>query len=108
MESSQSEVGHSVKIGKIARRLRITGRVQGVGFRAALCAAAEARGLDGWVRNRSDGSVEAEVSGAPEAVAALIDWAQRGPTAARVARVQVDTIEAGEAQASGFAQRPTL
>lgn len=108
MESSRSEVGHRVKFGKISRRLRITGTVQGVGFRAALCAAAEARGLDGWVRNRSDGSVEAKVTGAPEAVAALIDWAQRGPPAARVAGVQVETIDAGEAQTSGFAQRPTL
>jgi len=108
MESSQPEVGHRVKIGKIARRLRITGTVQGVGFRAALCAAAEARGLDGWVRNRSDGSVEAEVAGSPAAVAALIDWARRGPPAARVAAVRVESIEAGDDSARGFEQRPTL
>ncbi|MEJ2175250.1 MAG: acylphosphatase [bacterium] len=97
-----------MKIGKITRRLRITGTVQGVGFRAALCATAEAHGLDGWVRNRGDGSVEAQVTGAPQAVAALIDWAHRGPPAARVARVQVETIDASEAQTSGFAQRQTL
>ena len=99
MESPQPEVGHCVKIRKIARRLRITGTVQGVGYRAALCAAAEARRLEGWVRNRSDGSVEAEVSGPPEAVAALLDWARRGPPAARVAAVQVEAIEADASHA---------
>jgi len=108
MESSQPKVDHCVKIGKIARRLRITGTVQGVGYRAALCAAAEARRLDGWVRNRSDGSVEAEVAGPPEAVAALIDWAHRGPPAARVVAVQVEAIDADASQAGGFRQHPTL
>jgi len=108
MESLQSERGHCVKIGKIARRLRITGTVQGVGYRAALRAAAETRQLDGWVRNRSDGSVEAEVFGPPEAVAALVDWAHRGPPAARVAAVQVEAIEADASHAGGFRQRPTL
>jgi acylphosphatase len=108
MESSQTEAPHLVKIGKIARRLRITGRVQGVGYRAALCAAADARQLHGWVRNRSDGSVEAEVAGPPEAVAALIDWARCGPPAARVAAVHVEPIDAGAAHGAGFTQRPTL
>jgi len=108
MESSQPEVGPRVKIGKIARRLRVTGTVQGVGFRAALCAQAEARGLGGWVRNRSDGSVEAEVAGPPEAVSALLDWAQRGPPAARVGEVQVEAIDIGEAHTGKFAQRLTL
>lgn len=108
MEYSQPEVGHCVKIGKIARRLRITGTVQGVGYRAALCAAAEAQRLEGWVRNRSDGSVEAEVAGAPDAVAALIDWARRGPPAAHVTAVHVEPIEAEASHASGFTQRPTL
>ena len=97
-----------MKIGKIARRLRITGAVQGVGFRAALCAQAESRGLRGWVRNRSDGSVEAEVAGSPEAVAAMLDWAQRGPATARVAELQVEDIDVGEAYADRFTQRPTL
>ena len=108
MESSTAEVSARVKIGKIARRLRITGTVQGVGYRAALCAAARAHRLDGWVRNRSDGSVEAEVAGAPESVAALIDWAKRGPPAARVAMVHVEPIEPDAARADGFAQRPTV
>jgi len=108
MESLQPEVGHSVKIGKIARRLRITGTVQGVGYRAALCAAAEARRLEGWVRNRSDGSVEAEIAGPPDAVVALVDWTHRGPPAARVAAVQVEVIEADASHDGGVRQRPTL
>ena len=108
MESSQHEPGPQVKIRKIARRLRITGTVQGVGFRAALCDVARNHGLEGWVRNRKDGSVEAEIAGAPEAVAALVDWSRRGPPAARVADVRVETINAAEALSGGFSQRPTL
>jgi len=99
-----------VKIGKIARRLRIAGRVQGVGFRAALCAAAEDRGLSGWVRNRSDGCVEAELHGAIEDVEALIGWSQHGPTAARVTEVRVERVELVDATPSPTArvvQRPT-
>ncbi len=108
MESLRSEASHLVKMSKIARRLRITGSVQGVGYRAALCAAAEARRVAGWVRNRSDGTVEAEVAGSPEAVTALIDWAHRGPPAARVAAVHVEPIEADVLITGGFMQRPTL
>jgi len=107
MESFDDAARQAVKIGKIARRLRITGRVQGVGYRAALRAAAERHGLDGWVRNRSDGSVEAEVSGSAAAVEALIEWARRGPPAAQVTGVSVEPVEA-LASSAGFAQRPTL
>ncbi len=73
----------------ISRHLIITGRVQGVGYRDALCDEAEARGVTGWVRNRRDGSVEALVQGAPDAVEATIAWARRGPGAAHVADVRV-------------------
>jgi len=96
-----------VKMGKIARYLRITGRVQGVGFRAALCVVAEAHGLSGWVRNRSDGCVEAEVHGAIEDVDALIRWSQHGPPAARVTAVWVDVPDASQLPPAGFIQRPT-
>jgi acylphosphatase len=96
------------KIGKIARRLRITGRVQGVGFRAALCAAAEARGLSGWVRNRIDGCVEAEVVGAIEDVEALVGWSQHGPPAARVTEVLVEVVDGTPSPSAGFVQRPTV
>jgi acylphosphatase len=67
--------------------LRITGRVQGVGYRDALRAEALRRGVTGWVRNRADGSVEALVQGAPEAVEAVLTWARTGPSAARVTGV---------------------
>jgi acylphosphatase len=69
-------------------RLLISGRVQGVGFRDALQREAERLGLRGWVRNRGSGEVEALVQGPAQAVAALRDWAHRGPPAARVARVE--------------------
>jgi acylphosphatase len=71
------------------RHLVITGRVQGVGYRDALRAEAERRGVAGWVRNRRDGSVEALLQGSDSAVEATIAWARRGPPAARVAAVEV-------------------
>ncbi len=71
----------------VTRRIVIEGRVQGVGFRWSLTEKAGELGLDGWVRNRSDGSVEALVSGPAEAVDALTAWAHRGPPHARVDRV---------------------
>jgi len=108
MESSQCDPRPRVKIRKIAHRLRIRGTVQGVGFRAALCAVAQGQGLEGWVRNRSDGSVEAEVAGSPEAVSALLEWAQRGPPAARVTGVGVEPIDVSAVPSGGFSQRPTL
>ena len=74
----------------IARRLTISGQVQGVGFRYALADEARARNLRGWVRNRRDGSVEAVVAGSEADVEAVIAWARRGPPAARVARVAVE------------------
>jgi acylphosphatase len=107
MESSELDAAPQVKMRKIGRRLHITGTVQGVGFRAALRAAAKARGLRGWVRNRSDGSVEAEVAGCPEAVESLIMWARRGPPAARVAALRVETIDAAAVPTDGFALRST-
>jgi acylphosphatase len=107
MESSGLDATPQVKMRKIGRRLYITGIVQGVGFRAALCAAAEARRLSGWVRNRRDGSVEAEVSGTVEDVESLIAWARRGPPAARVAALRVETIDAAAVPPDGIVQRPT-
>ncbi len=85
-------------------RLTIHGLVQGVGFRASLVREARRRGLDGWVRNRSDGSVEAVVSGEPSAVEDLIRWAGRGPPAARIDRVDV---EPASGEFRGFEVRPT-
>ncbi len=67
-----------------ARLLRIHGHVQGVGYRNAFHAEARRLGLDGWVRNRSDGSVEALVAGPPAALEAIVAWSRLGPPAARV------------------------
>lgn len=80
----------------ITRHLRISGRVQGVGYRWSMAQQAQALGITGWVRNRRDGSVEALVCGLAGAVQALIDWAQRGPVMARVEGVAVTAVDAGE------------
>jgi acylphosphatase len=66
------------------RQVTITGRVQGVGYRAWLEHEAKARGLEGWVRNRRDGSVEALFAGSEEVVSEMIASCRRGPSSARV------------------------
>ena len=73
----------------VRKRLRITGRVQGVAFRASTVTAARALGLAGWVANRADGSVEAVAEGDEAEVAAFIRWCHQGPPAARVDHVEV-------------------
>ena len=70
-----------------AFHLRIHGRVQGVGFREAMHREAHRRGLNGWVRNCSDGTVEAVIAGDDVAVAAMLDWCRKGPPLARVEKI---------------------
>jgi acylphosphatase len=65
----------------------IRGRVQGVFFRASIQREAKRLGLTGWVRNHSDGSVEFLAEGEEQELKDLLGWAQRGPSAARVDRV---------------------
>lgn len=86
--------------------LRITGRVQGVGYRAWAIETAARLGLRGWVRNRGDGSVEALVIGAEDAVEAMIEACRTGPFAARVAGVAVN--DAADDGSDGFRPRPTV
>ena len=92
--------------GIVARQIRVSGRVQGVGYRAGLLAQARALGLNGWVRNRVDGSVEALLHGEAGAVEALIAWARRGPPAARVSDVRVGNT--AEKAPPGFEVLPTV
>lgn len=66
------------------RHVIIRGRVQGVGYRAWTEVTAVERGIEGWVRNRRDGSVEAVFTGAEQAVADMIEACRRGPPGARV------------------------
>ena len=72
----------------------VTGRVQGVGFRAFVLDEASTRGLRGWVRNRSDGAVEALFSGPHTSVDAVIVACRSGPVLSRVADVAVTDVEA--------------
>jgi acylphosphatase len=69
------------------RHVRVRGQVQGVGYRAWTEYTALTRGLQGWVRNRRDGSVEAVFIGSEEAVAAMVEACRIGPAAALVATV---------------------
>jgi acylphosphatase len=72
----------------MALHLRLTGTVQGVGFRQFLRAEGQRLGLSGWVANAPDGAVELAASGSADAEAALASAARRGPARARVASVQ--------------------
>lgn len=92
----------------ITRLLRITGRVQGVYYRASTVQQAQALCLRGWVRNRLDGSVEALVTGPADAVQTLVEWAQRGPAMARVERVEVQEALGAAELLDGFEQRETV
>jgi acylphosphatase len=69
--------------------VRVRGRVQGVFFRAEAQARAESLGVAGWIRNASDGSVEAVFEGGDEQVESLLAWCRGGPAGARVDEVEV-------------------
>lgn len=86
-------------------RFIVSGRVQGVGYRAWLAAEARALGLDGWVRNRRDGTVEALAAGPDMEVAALLARAGSGPPHASVDGVAV--AEEGVVVEAGFEIRRT-
>jgi acylphosphatase len=86
-----------------AVRVTISGKVQGVWYRAWTVREATARGLDGWVRNRPDGTVEALFAGAEAAVQDMLAACEQGPPAARV--LAVTPQPAADPGATGFAQR---
>ena len=86
-------------------RLAIQGRVQGVSYRWWMVGEATQRGLNGWVRNRRDGSVEVLVSGPIATVDELIEACRQGPPAARVTDIEIVAEEG--AVTGGFEQKPT-
>ncbi|MBV9783286.1 MAG: acylphosphatase [Acidisphaera sp.] len=88
-----------------AKRLVISGRVQGVGFREWLVAAARKLGVSGWVRNRSDGAVEALVAGDTDAVEELLRACRRGPRGAQVTSIEEELAEQPEEM--GFSRLPS-
>ncbi len=75
-------------------RVLVSGRVQGVGFRWSVQREAERLGVRGWVRNLSDGRVEARFEGEADAVDAIVGFCRRGPGTARVESVRVSQVEA--------------
>src|SRR3954470_9006119 len=87
-------------------RLIISGRVQGVSYRWWMVGEATRRDLNGWVRNRRDGNVEALVSGMAADVDDLIEACRQGPAAARVTNVEI--IPEDGAVTGGFEQRATV
>ncbi|MDW3684626.1 acylphosphatase [Cupriavidus sp. CV2] len=73
--------------------VRVSGRVQGIGYREACIQRAQALGITGWVRNRMDESVEAMLQGSPAVLAEMYDWMSDGYAAALVADIQVTEVE---------------
>jgi acylphosphatase len=88
---------------RVRTRVVVAGRVQGVWFRQSTAERARELGVDGWVRNLSDGRVEAVFEGDPVAVSEAVEYAKGGPERARVDEAEVtDETPSGEA---GFAVR---
>jgi acylphosphatase len=91
-------------LSAIARRVVVRGRVQGVGYRFSMVGVAVHAGVDGWVRNLRDGTVEAFVQGDGAAVLAMIAWCESGPPGAAVTQVEVSDAEV-DPSLRGFATR---
>ncbi len=79
--------------GKMTVRVVITGIVQGVSFRAAMRERAARHRVNGWVRNRDDGSVEAVLQGDDEGVTRMLGWARVGPPGAKVSSVVQERLD---------------
>lgn len=87
-------------------RVRVEGFVQAVGYRHFAIEEARKLGLDGWIRNRSDGTVEALVSGPTKTVEAFVAAAMRGPEGSKVANVELHKAEPPAEK--GFHRRPSV
>ena len=90
---------------RITQHLRLSGRVQGVFFRESMCRESTRLRVNGWVRNRRDGTLEAMLQGETAQVGALIAWARRGPPAAQVENIE---ITEGIGEFTQFEKLPTL
>lgn len=88
---------------RVGRNVRVTGRVQGVFFRAWTAEQARALSVTGWVRNCPDGSVEAHIAGTADAVQTMIDDMRDGPPHAKVSQLQIDEVDPEPGQ--GFSVR---
>jgi acylphosphatase len=88
-------------LAKVSYKVVISGAVQGVSFRASMREVAMRVGVDGWVRNRDDGAVEALVQGEEADVEKLLEWAKVGPQGARVISVRHERLE-GHPKQDGF------
>ncbi|MGR0219801.1 acylphosphatase [Agromyces sp. ZXT2-6] len=84
----------------IRQRVIVHGRVQAVGFRFSARVEAQRLGVSGWIRNRSDGAVEAEIEGEPAAVDAMLSWLDEGPPGAEVS--SLSTADADPTGERGF------
>lgn len=90
----------------IVRRVVVHGKVQGVFYRGWAVETARAMGLNGWVRNRRDGTVELMLAGHEDALDRMIERCHEGPPSALVERVEVEEVE--EEVPAGFAQKATV
>jgi acylphosphatase len=91
----------------IARRVIVEGFVQGVGYRHFAYHAASRLGLSGWVRNRANGTVEALISGPPQAIEAMLAELRRGPRGAQVRSVVLAEAVGAEWTRGRFEIRPS-
>jgi acylphosphatase len=102
MESNENFDGSGI----ISLHLSISGRVQGVGYRDSLRMVAQALNVTGWVRNRSDGTVEAIVQGAEEDIERVVAWCHNGPPGANVKYVNA-TLAHNPQTFIAFSRLPT-
>ena len=104
-EQGAPVTGHDDTRTQRAVRFRAEGRVQGVGYRYSAQRVGAQLGLQGWVRNRADGSVEGHVQGEWRTVDAMLDWLREGPSHARVEALTSDPVPV-DTTLAGFGIRP--
>ena len=88
-------------------QVRVRGRVQGIGYREACVRRARTQGITGWVRNRTDGSVEVLLQGSPEQLADMCEWLREGISAALVDKLEVTEVQRPLPHFNQFERLPT-